>query len=61
LDPSESNPQFHQQIGLRVAMETIERFEQALGRSIHWHRADRFRAVVRMKPTPGKRAMISMF
>ncbi|MBS0422337.1 MAG: peptidase M4 [Proteobacteria bacterium] len=43
LDPSESNPQFHQQMVYAVAMETIERFEQALGRSIHWHRADRFR------------------
>jgi hypothetical protein len=43
LNPSESNPQFHQQMVYAVAMETIERFEQALGRSIHWHRADRFR------------------
>lgn len=43
LDPSESNPHFHQQMVYAVAMETIERFEQALGRSIHWRRADRVR------------------
>lgn len=43
LDPSESNPHFHQQMVYAVAMETIERFEQALGRSIHWRRADRLR------------------
>lgn len=41
LDPSESDPRFHQQMVYAVAMETIERFEQALGRTIHWRRADR--------------------
>jgi hypothetical protein len=39
LAPSESNPQFHQQMVYAVAMETISRFETALGREIHW-RAD---------------------
>src|SRR5262249_16279873 len=41
LDPSESDPRFHQQMVYAVATETIERFEAALGRSIHWRRADR--------------------
>ena len=41
LDPSESDPRFHQQMVYAVATETIERFESALGRSIHWRRADR--------------------
>lgn len=41
LDPSESDPRFHQQMVYAVATETIERFEAALGRHIHWRRADR--------------------
>src|SRR5437016_3895622 len=32
LAPSESNPQFHQQMVYAVAMTTIGHFEQALGR-----------------------------
>lgn len=41
LDPSESDPRFHQQMVYAVATEVIERFEAALGRRIHWRRADR--------------------
>ena len=41
LDPSESDPRFHQQMVYAVATETIEKFEAALGRRIHWRRADR--------------------
>ncbi len=41
LDPSESDPRFHQQMVYAVAAETIQRFEEALGRTIHWRRADR--------------------
>jgi hypothetical protein len=41
LDPSESDPRFHQQMVYAVAMETVEKFEVALGRRIHWRRADR--------------------
>jgi hypothetical protein len=41
LPPSESNPHFHQQMVYAVARETIERFEAALGRRIHWRRAER--------------------
>src|SRR5215207_262969 len=36
LDPSEYNPQFHQQMVYAVASEMIARFESALGRSIKW-------------------------
>jgi hypothetical protein len=41
LDPSESDPRFHQQMVYAVATEIIEKFEAALGRHIHWRRADR--------------------
>lgn len=36
LPPSESNPQFHQQMVYAVAMTTITNFEKALGRQIMW-------------------------
>src|SRR4051812_36048647 len=36
LEPSETTPQFHQQMVYAVAMDTIRRFETALGREIHW-------------------------
>jgi hypothetical protein len=36
LDPSESDPEFHQQMVYAVASETIRRFEYALGRPIRW-------------------------
>ena len=36
LAPSESNPQFHQQMAYSVAMTTIQNFEQALGRKVIW-------------------------
>jgi hypothetical protein len=39
LAPSESNPQFHQQMVYAVAMTTIRHFERALGRVAFW--ADR--------------------
>jgi hypothetical protein len=39
LSPSESNPQFHQQMVYAVAMTTIRHFERALGRVALW--ADR--------------------
>lgn len=41
LAPSESDPRFHQQMVYAVASDTIEQFEQALGRRIHWRRAVR--------------------
>lgn len=41
LDPSESDPRFHQQMVFAVASEIVEKFETALGRRIHWRRADR--------------------
>jgi len=36
LAPSESNPQFHQQMVYAVAMLTIRNFERALGRKVIW-------------------------
>jgi hypothetical protein len=36
LAPSESNPQFHQQMVYAVAMTTIKNFERALGRPVLW-------------------------
>ncbi|MBC7921182.1 MAG: hypothetical protein H7Z75_08815 [Ferruginibacter sp.] len=36
LPPSESNPQFHQQMVYAVAMLTIQHFERALGRKTLW-------------------------
>jgi len=36
LAPSETNPQFHQQMVYAVAMATIRQFEQALGRVALW-------------------------
>jgi hypothetical protein len=41
LDPSESDPRFHQQMVYAVVSETIQRFEAALGRRIHWRRDER--------------------
>ncbi len=37
LQPSETNPQFHQQMVYAVAMTTIRHFEEALGRKLQWH------------------------
>lgn len=36
LEPSENNPQFHQQMVYAVIMTTIKNFETALGRKIIW-------------------------
>lgn len=36
LNPSTSNPQFHQQMVYAVVMTTIKNFEKALGRKIQW-------------------------
>jgi hypothetical protein len=47
LQPSEGNPQFHQQMAYAVAMTTIDRFERALGRKAFW--ADR------LEIAPGER------
>ncbi len=36
LEPSVSNPQFHQQMVYAVAMNTIANFEKAIGRKVMW-------------------------
>src|SRR5262249_40612605 len=41
LDPIEADPRFHQQMVYAVATETIQHFEAALGRRIHWRRTTR--------------------
>jgi hypothetical protein len=41
LDPIEVDPRFHQQMVYAVITETIQHFEAALGRRIHWRRAIR--------------------
>ena len=38
LEPSESDPRFHQQMVYAVASETVRRFELALGRPMKWRR-----------------------
>jgi hypothetical protein len=40
LDPRESDPKFHQQMVYAVATDTIQHFENALGRRIHWRRVE---------------------
>jgi hypothetical protein len=42
LGPTEADPRFHQQMVYAIASRTIQMFEVALGRQIHWRRADRF-------------------
>jgi len=41
LDPIEADPRFHQQMVYAVVTDTIQHFEAALGRRIHWRRATR--------------------
>jgi hypothetical protein len=41
LDPSQSDPRFHQQMVYAVAMETLQRFELALGRRVRWRGVQR--------------------
>lgn len=41
LDPSESDPRFHQQMVYAVVSETIQYFESALGRRIRWRLDER--------------------
>ena len=41
LDPTESDPRFHQQMVYAVVTDTIQHFEEALGRRIHWRRQER--------------------
>jgi hypothetical protein len=41
LNPTESDPRFHQQMVYAVVSETIQNFEAALGRRIRWRRDER--------------------
>lgn len=42
LSPSETNPQFHQQMVYAVIMYTIKNFEKALGRKVLWSPVETF-------------------
>ncbi len=44
LDPSESDPRFHQEMVYVVASETLQRFEVALGRRVPWAKFDKPRS-----------------
>jgi hypothetical protein len=46
LDPSENDPRFHQQMVYAVASETLQRFENALGRRVPWARFNRLKGNV---------------
>ena len=51
LRPSETNPQFHQQMVFAVAMLTIMNFERALGRRMQWKQQwDKFVRRLRIYP-----------
>jgi hypothetical protein len=41
LAPSVTDPRFHQQMVYAVASETLQRFETALGRRVHWRLLDK--------------------
>ncbi|HET9942255.1 MAG TPA: hypothetical protein VFR05_02875 [Terriglobia bacterium] len=45
LDPSESDPQFHQQMVYAVTMRTLEQFDRALGRVVQFSGRRRLRLV----------------
>jgi len=45
LEPSESDPQFHQQMVYAVAMRTLEHFDRALGRTVTFSGRRRLRLV----------------
>jgi len=45
LEPSESDPQFHQQMVYAVAMRTLEHFDRALGRVVYFGGRRRLRLV----------------
>jgi hypothetical protein len=47
ITPSEADPRFHQQMVYAVASDTIEQFESALGRRLHWRRAERPRGAAK--------------
>ncbi|MGI9242223.1 MAG: hypothetical protein ACR2RV_15600 [Verrucomicrobiales bacterium] len=57
LPPSETNPQFHQQMVFAVAMLTIMNFERALGRRMQWKQQwDKFVRRLRIYPHASRQA-----
>ncbi len=52
LEPTESDPRFHQQMVYAVAMRTLENFERALGRRLEFRRTTRGRRLPRLRLFP---------
>lgn len=52
LQPSEGNPQFHQQMVYAVVMTTIRNFERALGRPALWSVGPQYKFVQRLRIYP---------
>lgn len=50
IDPSESDPRFHQQMVYGVALRTLENFDRALGRTVRWGRRNGVPRVLRIFP-----------
>jgi hypothetical protein len=57
LDPVEADPRFHQQMVYAVVTETVQHFEAALGRRIHWRRGGTDQNIFQLNIFP--HAMIS--
>lgn len=60
IDPTQSDPHFHQQMVYAVATETLEHFETALGRNIHW-RAPQRASGARSTPLADDRFRLHLF
>lgn len=63
LEPSESDPQFHQQMVYAVAMRTLEQFDRALGRFVQFsgQRRDHRSDALGSSPMPSMEATRSTF
>ncbi|MGZ4790470.1 MAG: peptidase M4 [Ilumatobacteraceae bacterium] len=61
LEPSESDPRFHQQMVYAVASQTIEMFESALGRTLHWRRAERSSSEQASEPNAGDIGVLHLY
>ena len=61
LAPSDTDPRFHQQMVYAVASETLQRFEAALGRQIHWRLLDKKNAHVGTKSLAAASKCLNLF
>lgn len=60
IDPTQSDPHFHQQMVYAVATETLEHFETALGRNIRW-RAPHYASGAKSTPMADDRFRLHLF